>query len=149
MTGTYATVPADKLASWAVANSLTLADVVANAADYLDNYLMNVGVGVDTGIEITSIVYDPTTEKAKITVEATDPNDEQFGLPRLKELIRAHSHESMETLTTIIGEAVSAHYVGDHPPDDLTILAARRLACRGPLAFTIRTRAFAIGWRFS
>ncbi len=80
LTGTYATVPADKLASWAVANSLTLADVVANAADYLDNYLMNVGVGVDTGIEITSIVYDPTTEKAKITVEATDPNVNFNGL---------------------------------------------------------------------
>lgn len=80
LTGTYATVPADKLASWAIANSLTLADVVANAADYLDNYLMNVGVGVDTGIEITSIVYDPTTEKAKITVEATDPNVNFNGL---------------------------------------------------------------------
>ena len=80
LTGPNATVPADKLASWAVANSLTLADVVANAADYLDNYLMNVGVGVDTGIEITSIVYDPTTEKAKITVEATDPNVNFNGL---------------------------------------------------------------------
>jgi len=80
LTGTYATVPADKLAAWAIANSLTLADVVANAADYLDNYLMNVGVGVDTGIEITSIVYDPTTEKATITVEATDPNVNFNGL---------------------------------------------------------------------
>ena len=73
LTGPYATVPADKVAAWAIANSLTLADVIANAADYLDNYLMNVGVGVDTGIEITSIVYDPTTEKATITVEAVSP----------------------------------------------------------------------------
>ncbi len=70
LTGTYATVPADKLASWAVANSLTLADVVANAADYLDNYLMNVGVGVDTGITITEIVYDPADGTATIKVGA-------------------------------------------------------------------------------
>ena len=70
LTGTYATVPADKLASWAVANSLTLADVVANAADYLDNYLMNVGVGVNTGITITEIVYDPADGTATIKVGA-------------------------------------------------------------------------------
>jgi len=71
LTGTYATVPADKLASWAVANSLTLADVVANAADYLDNYLLNISPSVDADIEITSIVYDPVAETATITVEAT------------------------------------------------------------------------------
>jgi len=71
--GTYATVDAGKLAAWAVNSGLTEAQVIANAADYLDNYLMNVGVDVDTGIEITSIVYDATTEKATITVEAVSP----------------------------------------------------------------------------
>ena len=71
LTGPYATVPADKLAAWAIANSLTLADVVANAADYLDNYLLNISPSVDADIEITSIVYDPVAETATITVEAT------------------------------------------------------------------------------
>jgi sigma-B regulation protein RsbU (phosphoserine phosphatase) len=60
-------------------------------------------------------------------VEATDPAGAQFGLPRLKELIRKNSHLDCETLTDHIGAEVSQHYEGDHPPDDLTILAARRL----------------------
>jgi sigma-B regulation protein RsbU (phosphoserine phosphatase) len=61
-------------------------------------------------------------------VEATDPAGDQFGLPRLKELIRKNAHLDCETLTDHIGQEVSQHYEGDHPPDDLTILAARRLA---------------------
>lgn len=60
-------------------------------------------------------------------VEATDPDGSPFGVPRLKALIRAHAAEDCETLTNRIGEEVSQHYEGDHPPDDLTILAARRL----------------------
>jgi hypothetical protein len=70
LTGPYATVPADKVAAWAVANNLALANVLLNAGDYLDNYLMNVDVDVETGIEITSIVYDAAKEEAEITVEA-------------------------------------------------------------------------------
>jgi hypothetical protein len=71
LTGPNATVPADKLASWAVANQLSLANVIANAGDYLDNYLLNISPSVDADIEITSIVYDPVAETATITVEAT------------------------------------------------------------------------------
>ena len=71
LTGPYATVPADKVAAWAVANQLSLANVIANAGDYLDNYLLNISPSVDADIEITSIVYDPVAETATITVEAT------------------------------------------------------------------------------
>lgn len=60
-------------------------------------------------------------------VEATDPAGDQFGLPRLKKLIRQNAHVDCEALTDHIGAEVSKHYEGDHPPDDLTILAARRL----------------------
>ncbi|MEX2185406.1 MAG: GAF domain-containing SpoIIE family protein phosphatase [Pirellulales bacterium] len=60
-------------------------------------------------------------------VEATDPSGSQFGVPRLKELIRGNANLDCEALTTRIGDEVSRHYEGDHPPDDLTILAARRL----------------------
>jgi sigma-B regulation protein RsbU (phosphoserine phosphatase) len=60
-------------------------------------------------------------------VEATDPQGSPFGVPRLKELIRTHARLDCEALTDRIGAEVSRHYEGDHPPDDLTILAARRL----------------------
>lgn len=70
--GTYANVPADKLAAWAVASGLSQAQVMANAADYLDNYLLNVDETISADIEITSIVIDEVNETATITVGATD-----------------------------------------------------------------------------
>ena len=38
----YETLPANKLAAWAVASGLTEQDVALNAEDYLDNYLLNI-----------------------------------------------------------------------------------------------------------
>jgi len=73
LTGDYATVPADKLAAWAVKSGLSIAQVSANAEDYLDNYLLNIDESIDAQLEITSIVYDPVDEIATITVGATDP----------------------------------------------------------------------------
>ncbi len=70
--GAYANVPADKLSAWAVNSGLSQADVMANAADYLDNYLLNVDETVSADIEITSIVIDEVNETATITVGATD-----------------------------------------------------------------------------
>lgn len=60
-------------------------------------------------------------------VEAMDASDEQFGHRRLEALIRQHAEGPVGQLVLRIGEAVSDHYVGENPPDDLTILAARRL----------------------
>ena len=73
--GAYANIPADKLAAWAVASGLGEQDVMLNAADYLDNYLLNIDESIDAQLQITSIVYDPDPlgEKATITVSATDP----------------------------------------------------------------------------
>ena len=69
----YDTVPADKLAAWAVASGLGEQDVMLNAEDYLDNYLLNIDESINAQLEITSIVYDPVNEIATITVGATDP----------------------------------------------------------------------------
>ena len=71
--GAYANVPADKLSAWAVASGLTQAQVMANAADYLDNYLLNIDESIDANLEITSITIDEVAEIATITVSATDP----------------------------------------------------------------------------
>lgn len=59
-------------------------------------------------------------------VEAMDENDRQFGMKRLGEIIAQYAEESMDELVHQIGAHVSAHFAGDNPPDDLTVLAARR-----------------------
>lgn len=69
----YETLPANKLAAWAVASGLTEQDVALNAEDYLDNYLLNIDESIAAQLQITSIVYDPVNEIATITVGATDP----------------------------------------------------------------------------
>ena len=69
----YDTVPADKLAAWAVESGLSEQDVALNAADYLDNYLLNIDESISAQLEITSVVLDSENEIATITVGATDP----------------------------------------------------------------------------
>ncbi len=59
-------------------------------------------------------------------VEAMDDCDRQFGIQRLEELIDQHAADPVQELVEQVGRHVSAHYVGDTPPDDLTILAVRR-----------------------
>jgi sigma-B regulation protein RsbU (phosphoserine phosphatase) len=61
-------------------------------------------------------------------VEAPDGGGQQFGQRRLMEFIRRHAEVPVQQLVEMIGAAVGAHYVGESPPDDLTILAARRLS---------------------
>ena len=61
-------------------------------------------------------------------VEAMDEHDRQFGLGRLKELICQNCSDTVENIVQIVGREIEEHYVGDAPPDDLTILAARRNA---------------------
>ena len=69
----YETLPANKLAAWAVASGLSEQDVASNAADYLDNYLLNIDEASSAQLEITSVVLDSVNEIATITVGATDP----------------------------------------------------------------------------
>jgi sigma-B regulation protein RsbU (phosphoserine phosphatase) len=59
-------------------------------------------------------------------VEAMDQEDRFFGQDRLESLIRLHAHEPLARMVEQVGKEVVAHFAGDHPPDDLTILAVRR-----------------------
>ncbi len=59
-------------------------------------------------------------------VEAMDQHDRPFGQARLEALVRRHADEPIERIVERIASEVSAHYVGESPPDDLTILMARR-----------------------
>lgn len=59
-------------------------------------------------------------------IEAMDEREEQFGMERLKEIISSNSQRPLGDLVHEIGAQVSAHYVGENPPDDLTVLALRR-----------------------
>ena len=69
----YETLPAYKLAAWAVESGLSEQDVMLNAADYLDNYLLNIDESISAQLEITSVVLDSVNEIATITVGATHP----------------------------------------------------------------------------
>ncbi|QGJ72417.1 Protein serine phosphatase with GAF(S) sensor(S) [Planctomycetales bacterium 10988] len=59
-------------------------------------------------------------------VEAMDEREEQFGLERLQQMIGQHAESPIDQLVKKIGREVEAHFVGENPPDDLTILAIRR-----------------------
>lgn len=60
-------------------------------------------------------------------IECMDEASEQFGQTRLREIIRRGSQRPVAELVQAIGKAVEQHYVGESPPDDLTVLALRRL----------------------
>jgi serine phosphatase RsbU (regulator of sigma subunit) len=59
-------------------------------------------------------------------VESFDKRGQQFGVQRLKELITRLSRGPLKELVRTIGHEVEQHYVGESPPDDLTLLALRR-----------------------
>jgi serine phosphatase RsbU (regulator of sigma subunit) len=59
-------------------------------------------------------------------VEAMDKRSEQFGIDRLKSLIVKMHAAPLPELVRNIGRQVELHYVGDSPPDDLTVVALRR-----------------------
>jgi serine phosphatase RsbU (regulator of sigma subunit) len=60
-------------------------------------------------------------------VEAIDTNEVQFGYERLHGIVLEHVDVSAADLVRIIGSRVEQHYLEEHPQDDLTILALRRL----------------------
>lgn len=61
-------------------------------------------------------------------VEAMDDDRQQFGQARLEQIIRENATAPVAEIVRLVGENVEQHYVGESPPDDLTILAARRNA---------------------
>jgi len=61
-------------------------------------------------------------------VEAMDSDDAPFGQPRLERIVREYARAPLEELVREIGRQVKAHYITETPPDDLTILVARRNA---------------------
>ena len=60
-------------------------------------------------------------------VESFDKRGEQFGVERLKQLIVKLARSPIQEVVRSIGREVELHYVGDSPPDDLTVLALRRI----------------------
>lgn len=61
-------------------------------------------------------------------VEAMDSRGKQFGVNRLREELRRLYPGSLPDLVRNVGREVELHYVGDSPPDDLTIVALRRVS---------------------
>jgi sigma-B regulation protein RsbU (phosphoserine phosphatase) len=59
-------------------------------------------------------------------VEAMDQRGKQFGVDRLQQTIARLAAAPLPELVRSIGREVELHYVGDSPPDDLTVLALRR-----------------------
>ncbi len=59
-------------------------------------------------------------------IEAMDDRGAQFGLERLEKLAAGLAHEPIDEIPRRIGEAVAQHYIGETPPDDLTVLVVRR-----------------------
>ncbi len=59
-------------------------------------------------------------------VESMDQRGTQFGVERLQQIIARLANAPLPELVRSIGREVELHYVGDSPPDDLTVLALRR-----------------------
>ncbi len=59
-------------------------------------------------------------------IESMDYRGEQFGMSRLEQLLRKLAGAPVAELVRSIGREVELYYVGDSPPDDLTVLALRR-----------------------
>ena len=59
-------------------------------------------------------------------VESMDQRGTQFGVERLQQIIARLAAAPLPELVRSIGREVELHYVGDSPPDDLTVLALRR-----------------------
>lgn len=81
-------------------------------------------IGPNTALQVGDLLIFCTDG----IVEAMDEKDEQFGRERLERLVRQHAAAPVGEIVTAIAQAVTAHYVGESPPDDLTILALRRNA---------------------
>ena len=59
-------------------------------------------------------------------VESMDSADDPFGQHRLEALVRKYARAPLAELVREVGQQVEQHFVGETPPDDLTILVTRR-----------------------
>jgi phosphoserine phosphatase RsbU/P len=59
-------------------------------------------------------------------VESMDQRGQQFGVERLKSIIAKTHAAPLPEFVRNIGRQVELYYVGDSPPDDLTVVALRR-----------------------
>lgn len=59
-------------------------------------------------------------------VESMDQRGTQFGVERLQQIIARLAKAPLPELVRSIGREVELHFVGESPPDDLTVLALRR-----------------------
>ncbi len=57
--------------------------------------------------------------------EATDVNDEEFGMERLSEVVRSNASQSAEVIQNSILEAVTGFCRGAQQGDDMTLLIVR------------------------
>lgn len=80
----------------------------------------------ERGAPITLEVGDLVVLCTDGIVEAMDASDQQFGIERLEQIVLEHCEEPVSEIVRAIGDAVEAHYIGESPPDDLTVLAIRR-----------------------
>ena len=61
-------------------------------------------------------------------VEAMNEELEQFGKHRLQQIISQAASSSAQEIAFAIRDQVVAYYIGETPPDDLTVLVAKRIA---------------------
>ena len=80
------------------------------------------------GPDISIAVGDVVVLCTDGIVEAMDEQDRQFGQQRLIGMVEQLHQQPVQDLVAAVGAEVESHYDGEHPPDDLTILAARRTA---------------------
>lgn len=59
-------------------------------------------------------------------VESFDKRGQQFGIDRLQKLVTQLADAPVQEIARGIGREVELHYVGDSPPDDLTVVVLRR-----------------------
>jgi len=59
-------------------------------------------------------------------VEAMDQGGQLFGVERLKSIIRQTHTAPLREFVRNIGRQVELYYIGDSPPDDLTVVALRK-----------------------
>ena len=98
--------------------------------DELDSTGLPLGVVVPTEYPLgPSLTLEPGDLLVLATdgiVESMDKRGQQFGVERLKQLIVRLAKSPVQEIARNIGREVELHYVGDSPPDDLTVLALRR-----------------------
>ncbi|MDA7980594.1 MAG: SpoIIE family protein phosphatase [Pirellulales bacterium] len=80
-------------------------------------------MGNDRTIEVDDLILFCTDG----IVEVMNADDQTFGLDQLLAIVRQNRHRSMQEIVKEIATAVSNHFQGSNPSDDLTVIAAKRV----------------------